>query len=111
MEAARIDGASDLKVFRAIGLPLLKPGVATIMLFQFAGIWNSFYLPYVMLNNEKLFPVSLGLYIWNYEGTTENPAIIAQVLTGSALAILPIIVIFICLQRYWRSGLTAGAVK
>ena len=111
MEAARIDGAGDLKVFRSIGLPLLKPGLATIVLFQFSAIWNSFYLPYVMLNNEKLFPVSLGLYIWNYQADTESPTFIAQVLTGSALAILPIIVIFIALQRYWRSGLNAGAVK
>ena len=111
MEAARIDGASDLKVFRSIGLPLLKPGLATIMLFQFSAIWNSFYLPYVMLNNAKLYPVSLGLYLWNYQATTEAPGIIAEVMTGSALAILPIIAIFICLQRFWRSGITAGAVK
>ncbi|HEX4790325.1 MAG TPA: carbohydrate ABC transporter permease [Actinospica sp.] len=111
MEAARIDGASDLRVFRSIGLPLLKPGIATVMLFQFSAIWQGFYLPYVMLNDQKLYPVSLGLYIWNYEGTTENPALVAQVLTGSALAILPIIAIFAGLQRYWRSGMTAGAVK
>ena len=111
MEAARLDGASDLKVFRSIGLPLLKPGLATVMLFQFSAIWNGFYLPYVMLNNERLFPVSLGLYIWNYQAAAESPTFIADVLTGSALAILPIIAIFIGLQRFWRSGLTAGAVK
>jgi multiple sugar transport system permease protein len=111
LEAARIDGAGEVRIFRTIGLSMLKPGFITILLFQFSAIWNSFYLPYVMLNNEKLFPVSLGLYIWNYQADTESPTFIAQVLTGSALAILPIIVIFIALQRYWRSGLNAGAVK
>lgn len=111
MEAARLDGASDLRVFRSIGLPLLKPGMGTVMLFQFSAIWQGFYLPYVMLNNEKLYPVSLGLYIWNYQASTQSPDFIALVLTGSALAILPIIAVFAGLQRYWRSGLTAGAVK
>lgn len=111
LEAARIDGAGDLRVFRSIGLPLLGPGFATIALFQFSAIWNGFYLPYVMLNNEKLFPVSLGLYIWSSETTTDTPSMMGQVMTGSALTIIPIIALFICLQRYWRSGLTAGALK
>lgn len=111
VEAARIDGAGDLRAFWKIGLPLLKPGLATIMLFQFAAIWQSFYLPYIMLSNEKYYPVSLGLYIWNFEGDTQSPAYAALVLTGSAFVILPIIVAFISLQRYWRAGLTSGALK
>ncbi|HWG26391.1 carbohydrate ABC transporter permease [Actinospica sp.] len=111
LEAARIDGAGDLGVFRSIALPLLGPGFATIALFQFSAIWNGFYLPYVMLNNQKLYPVSLGLYIWSSQISTDDPTMLGQVMTGSALTIIPIIVLFICLQRYWRSGLTAGALK
>ena len=111
LEASRIDGASHLRAFRSIALPILKPGFATVALFQFSAIWNSFYLPYVMLNDERLYPVSLGLYIWNFQVQTESPQYASMVLTGSALAILPVIAVFICLQRYWRSGLTAGSLK
>jgi multiple sugar transport system permease protein len=111
LEAARIDGAGELRIFRTIGLSMLKPGFITILLFQFSAIWNSFYLPYVMLNDSKLFPVSLGLYLWNSQVASEDPLLITKVITGSVLAIIPVVILFLCLQRYWRSGLTAGAVK
>ena len=74
-------------------------------------IWNGFYLAYPMLDNSKLFPVSLGLYMWNYQAGTQDPSFYTSVITGSALAIVPVIVLFVSLQRFWRSGLTAGAVK
>lgn len=111
MEAARLDGASELKIFRSIALPMLKPGFATVMLFQFSAIWNGFYIAYLMLSDSKLFPVSLGIYMWNYQAQTTDPEYLVPVITGSALAIVPVIVLFVSLQRFWRSGLTAGAVK
>ena len=106
-----MDGAGDVRTFWRIGLPLLKPGVATIMLFTFAGIWQGFYLPYIMLSDEKLYPASLGLYIWNAQSSTEDPAMASVVFVGSAIVILPVVAAFISLQRYWRAGLTSGAVK
>jgi multiple sugar transport system permease protein len=111
IEAARVDGAGELKIFRSIALPVLWPGFATIALFQFSGVWNSFYLPYLMLNNEKLYPVNLGLYMWNLTANVEDPQYTAMVLTGSVLAILPVIAVFIGLQRFWRSGINAGSIK
>ncbi|MEU8138529.1 carbohydrate ABC transporter permease [Streptodolium elevatio] len=110
IEAARMDGASDLRVFRSVGLPMMVPGFVTIFLFQFVTIWNNFFLPLVMLSDRKLFPVSLGLYTWN-GNTTQSPEFYPLVITGSLLAVLPLIVAFIALQRYWRSGLTMGSVK
>jgi multiple sugar transport system permease protein len=111
MEAARLDGAGELKIFRSIALPMLKPGFTTIMLFQFSAIWNGFYLAYLMLDDSHLFPVSLGLYMWNFQAGTQDSSYLTPTITGSALAIVPVVVLFISLQRFWRSGLTAGAVK
>ncbi len=61
IEAARTDGAKDLKVFTSIVMPMMVPGLVTIFLFQFVAIWNNYLLPFVMLGNDKLFPVTVGL--------------------------------------------------
>ena len=111
LEAARVDGASELRIFRSIGLPMLKSGFTTIMLFQFSAIWNGFFLALVMLSNQHLYPVSLGLYMWNDSVSTDAPSMISLVISGSVIAVVPVILLFICLQRFWRAGLTAGSVK
>ncbi|MEY9844855.1 carbohydrate ABC transporter permease [Streptacidiphilus sp. MAP5-3] len=111
VEAARVDGAGELRIFGWIGLPMMKSGFATIMLFQFSAIWNGFFLALVMLADQNLYPVSLGLYIWNNAVAGDAPSLVSLVISGSVIAVLPVIVLFVCLQRFWRSGLTAGAVK
>ncbi len=111
IEAARMDGASELQIFRRVGLRLLSPGFATIMLFQFSAIWNGFLLPLVMLTDNRLFPVSLGLYTWNTQATVQNPSLVNVVMIGSLLAIVPLVIAFVSLQRFWKAGLTAGSVK
>lgn len=110
LEAARMDGASELRVFWSIGLKMVKPGFVTVFLFQFTAIWNNFFLPLVMLSDNHLFPVSLGLYSWNSE-THAFPDFYPLVVTGSLLAVVPLVVAFIALQRHWKAGLTAGSVK
>ncbi|GAA3547607.1 carbohydrate ABC transporter permease [Kribbella ginsengisoli] len=110
LEAARIDGTAELRIFWSVGLPMVKPGFFTIFLFQFTAIWNNFFLPLVMLSNTKLFPLSLGLYAWNTQ-THAFPEFYPLVVTGSLLAILPLVVAFVILQRHWKAGLSAGAVK
>lgn len=110
LEAARIDGASEVRTFRSVALPMLSPAFVTIFLFSFTGSWNSFFLPLVMLNDSSLYPVGLGLFNWNAT-LAQEPQLYAFVITGSLLSIVPLAVAFIALQRYWRSGLTAGAVK
>jgi multiple sugar transport system permease protein len=110
LEAARMDGAGELKMYARVSLRMLGPGVITVFLFQLTAIWNNFFLPMVMLSDQKLYPVSLGLFTWNSQATV-SPEYYPVVITGSLLAIVPLIVAFALLQRFWRSGLTAGAVK
>jgi multiple sugar transport system permease protein len=110
LEAARVDGASELHIFFRIGLRMLGPGFVTVFLFQLTSIWNNFFLPLVMLSDEKLYPLSLGLYSWNSQATI-TPEYYPLVIIGSLLALIPLVVAFLMLQRYWRSGLTAGSVK
>jgi len=110
LSAARIDGAGELAMYARVALPMLGPGLVTVFLFQLTAIWNNFFLPMVMLSDQKLYPVSLGLYTWNSSARVD-PDYFPVVITGSLLAVLPLIVAFVLLQRFWRSGLTAGAVK
>ncbi|SDQ18696.1 multiple sugar transport system permease protein [Actinopolyspora saharensis] len=110
LEAARIDGSGELKTFFRVALPMMRPGFVTIILFQFVQIWNNFFLPLVMLTDPRLFPLSLGLYQWSTR-VSQFPQYNPLVVTGSLLAVFPIIVAFLVLQRQWRSGLTAGSVK
>ncbi|MGW2374467.1 carbohydrate ABC transporter permease [Kitasatospora sp. NPDC001683] len=110
LEAARMDGAGELRTFWSIGLKMVMPGFVTVFLFQFTAIWNNFFLPLVMLSDNRLFPVSLGLYSWNTQ-THAEPTFYPLVVTGSLLAVIPLVVAFVALQRHWKAGLTAGAVK
>ncbi|MFE7397269.1 carbohydrate ABC transporter permease [Streptomyces sp. NPDC057557] len=110
LEAARVDGAGELTTYFRVSLRMLGPGLVTVFLFQLTAIWNNFFLPMVMLSDQHLYPVSLGLYIWNSSATV-SPEYYPAVITGSLLAVLPLILAFALLQRFWKSGLTAGAVK
>ncbi|WP_320782064.1 carbohydrate ABC transporter permease [Streptomyces sp. CRN 30] len=110
LEAARMDGAGELATYFRVALRMLAPGVVTVFLFQLTAIWNNFFLPMVMLSDQDLYPVSLGLYAWNSAATTW-PEYYPVVIMGSLLAVVPLILAFVLLQRFWRSGLTAGAVK
>ncbi|MCX4782134.1 carbohydrate ABC transporter permease [Streptomyces sp. NBC_01264] len=110
LEAARIDGASELRVFRSISLPMLLPGFMTLFLFSFTASWNNFFGPLVMLNDQHLYPAVLGIYSWN-QLVLQYPEFYALAITGSLMAVIPLALAFIGLQRFWRSGLTAGALK
>lgn len=113
LEAARIDGAGDFQIFWKIAFPLLGPSLVTVFLFQFVAIWNNYFLALVMLSDAHLYPVTLGLEVWstvttNGSGETFDAGL---VITGALVSILPMLLGFVFLQRFWRSGLTSGAVK
>lgn len=110
IEAARMDGAGEWRVFRSVGLPMIAPGFVTLFLFTFTSSWNNFVLPLYMLSNDKLYPVTLGLAIWS-KSSQQNPEFYMLTIVGALVSVLPLIIAFVCLQRFWRSGLTAGAVK
>ncbi|MGW0761831.1 carbohydrate ABC transporter permease [Streptomyces sp. NPDC002814] len=110
LEASRVDGAGELQTYFRVSLRMLGPGFVTVFLFQLTAIWNNFFLPMVMLSDQNLYPLSLGLYTWNSSATV-SPEYYPLVVIGSLLAVVPLIVAFVTLQRYWKSGLTAGSVK
>ncbi len=108
IDAARADGAGELRVFLQIAAPLLVPGMVTIFLFQFVMIWNNFFLPLVVLSDPNLYPVNLGLATWNFDPASHQ-SLFNLIVTGSFVAVLPLIVMFLFLQRYWRAGLAFGS--
>ncbi|KRV48379.1 sugar ABC transporter permease [Wenjunlia vitaminophila] len=108
-DAARVDGAGELRIFFTIGLRLMSPALVTIYLFQFVGIWNNFFLPLMMLADDKLWPLTLGLYYWNSQLRSQPWYDI--VVTGSLISVVPLVIAFLTLQRFWRSGLSAGSLK
>ena len=110
LEAARLDGSSEFRTFFVVSVRLMKPALVTIFLFQFVAIWNNFFLPLVMLQNDKLYPVTLGLYTWNSQ-QTQAPELQQMVIVGALLSIIPLILAFLSLQRFWQGGLGAGGVK
>lgn len=109
LEAARLDGAGEQRTFFRIALPLMAPALVTVFLFQFVGIWNNYLLPSLMLNSPSRQPVTVGLVQWRAEFANGVPPLLS--ITGAFLSLLPLLVAFITLQRFWRKGLTAGSVK
>jgi len=110
IEAARTEGAGELYIFNRIATPMLLPGLVTIFLFQFVAIWNNFMLPYIMLGDDSLFPITVGLNGLLNQGASA-PALYTLVIAGALLSVIPLIVIFLVLQRFWKVDLAAGAVK
>jgi multiple sugar transport system permease protein len=112
LESARIDGAGEFRTFFTISLPMLAPGVVTVLLFNVVATWNNYFLPLIMLKDPDWYPLTLGLNSWKDQASTAGgQAIFNLVLTGSLLTIVPQIAAFLLLQRYWQSGLAAGSVK
>ena len=110
LEAARVDGAREVRLFASIAWPMMLPGLVTIFLFQFVAIWNNFLLPYIMLADDTKFPLTVGLYTLLVSGANQ-PSLYTLVITGSALSIIPLVALFLTMQRYWRTDLSSGAVK
>ncbi|MGN6187868.1 MAG: carbohydrate ABC transporter permease [Conexibacter sp.] len=111
LDAARIDGASDTKVFWTIALRLLMPAVVTVFLLAFVANWNNYFLPLVMLSDDHAYPVTVGLANWNQVANAGLKVPYSVVVTGALAAIVPVIAVFAGTQRYWQGGLTTGGVK
>jgi multiple sugar transport system permease protein len=110
IEAGRIDGAGEGRIFRSIAVPTMLPGLVTVFLLQFVAIWNNFILPFIMLSDEQRYPLTVGLFTMLNQGVSK-PALYTLVITGALLSIAPLIALFLFLQRYWRMDLLSGAVK
>jgi ABC-type glycerol-3-phosphate transport system permease component len=108
LEAARMDGCSEFRIFFQIVLPLIKPAVTTLVIIEFVNNWNSFTMPLVLLQSEEKYTLPLKLAMLSSE-TVAIPW--SQILAANLLTILPVVILFILLQRYFIKGIMDGAVK
>ncbi len=112
LEAARVDGMREYRIFFSIALYLMRPAMITVLLFSVVATWNNYFLPLIMLSKPDWYPLTVGLFEWSAQSrTVGGQAIYNLVITGSLLTIVPIVIAFLFMQRYWQSGLTTGSVK
>jgi multiple sugar transport system permease protein len=113
LDAARIDGAGEARVFLSVTSRLLVPGFITVLLLSFVAAWNNYFLPLVVLSNSNLFPLTVGLASWYQQASAGSgaEALFSLVLTGALVSIIPVVALFLMLQRYWRGGLAVGSIK
>ena len=106
-DAARVDGCGELRIFWSIMLPLARPAISTLIVFQFMRTWNEFLMPLLYLQDEALRPIPLGLMFFQGAYTRD----IGLIAAGVTLATIPVILVYLIFQRQFVRGLTAGAVK
>jgi multiple sugar transport system permease protein len=113
VEAARVDGAGEFRTFWQIAFRLLAPGFMTVFLFSLVATWNNYFLPLIMLNSSDLYPLTVGLAQMQAASAAGGGAkvLFSTVITGSFVSVIPLIIAFLYLQRYWQSGLATGGVK
>ncbi|KSV59566.1 carbohydrate ABC transporter permease [Acetivibrio ethanolgignens] len=107
LEAARVDGAGEIKTFINIVLPMIKPGIGALAIFTFINSWNDYFMQLIMLSSTSRLTISLGIAKLQAENSTDFGLIMA----GATLAAVPIILVFIAFQKYFTKGITMGAVK
>lgn len=107
LEAARIDGASELRTFTSVVTPMIKPGIGALAIFTFINSWNDYFMQLIMLTSNANLTISLGIATMQAENSTDFGLIMA----GAALAAVPIIIVFLLFQKYFTKGITMGAVK
>lgn len=107
LEAARIDGAGEWRIFARIVLPLLKPIIATLAIFSFLAAWNDFMWPLIVLTGQEHYTLPIGLASLAREHAQDSELMMA----GSVVTVLPVLLLFLSLQRYYLQGLLLGSVK
>jgi multiple sugar transport system permease protein len=112
VDAARVDGAGELRAFWKVSRPLLMPGMVTLFLLSFIGTWNNYFLPLVLLGTTTRFPLTVGLSAWASDLTLAGAAqpLYPEVILGSLVSVLPMLILFPFLQKYIARGLTFGAI-
>ncbi|HEX2818083.1 MAG TPA: carbohydrate ABC transporter permease, partial [Phenylobacterium sp.] len=107
LEAARIDGAGEMRVFRSIVLPTLLPIMVTLATFTFLATWNDFMWPLIVLSDERLYTLPVALASLSREHVQDSELMMA----GAVVTVAPVLLLFVILQRYYIQGLLAGSVK
>jgi hypothetical protein len=113
LNAARVDGAGELRIFWSIALRVLMPGFVTVLLLSFVATWNNYFLPLVVVSTPELYPLSVGLVSWNQMTSAGSGAqpLYPLVITGALVSVIPLMITFLFLQRYWQGGLTFDSLK
>jgi multiple sugar transport system permease protein len=107
IEAARMDGASEFRTFFSVVLPVLKPVLATLAVFSFLGSWNDFMWPLIVLTDGDLYTLPVALASLSREHVQDSELMMA----GAVITVLPVLLLFLALQRYYMQGLLMGSVK
>ena len=114
LDAARVDGAGEFRTFFQVALPLMRPAVVTVLLLSVVATWNNYFLPLTMLSSSKLYPVTVGIGLWEQLASSNNgggKSLWSLIIVGSLVSIVPLIVAFLTLQKYWQAGLSVGSLK
>lgn len=114
LDAARIDGAGEGRAFFNVALPLMRPAVVTVLLLSIVANWNNYFLPLTMLTSNARFPITVGLGQWMGLATANaggGPGLWSLIIGGSLVSIIPLIIAFLTLQKYWQGGLSLGSLK
>ena len=107
IEAARIDGAGELRIFFQVVLPMLKPVLATLAIFTFMGAWNDFMWPLIVLTDQEHYTLPVALAALSREHIMD----VEMMMAGAVVTVLPVLLLFLLLQRYYIQGLLLGSVK
>lgn len=111
IEAARLDGAGEIRIFARLVLPLTMPGLLTVLLLTVVAIWNNYFLPLMIFSRNSLYPLTVGLYSLSKSAETGTKAELVPVLiTGGLVTVLPLVVLFLLLERYFRGGALQGSL-
>jgi multiple sugar transport system permease protein len=114
LDAARVDGAGEIRTFLQIAVPLMRPAIVTVLLLSVVATWNNYFLPLTMLSSSKLYPVTVGIGLWEQLASSNNgsgQSLWSLVIAGALVSIVPLIIAFLALQKYWRGGLSIGSLK
>ncbi len=107
LEAARIDGASEFRIYWSVALPLMKPILVTLAIFTFMGVWNDFMWPLIVLTDDSMYTLPVALVTLARERVQDNELMMA----GAVVTVLPVLVVFLALQKYYIQGIMMGSVK
>jgi multiple sugar transport system permease protein len=115
LDAARVDGAGEFRVFLQVALPMLRPAIVTVLLLSVVSSWNNYFLPLAMLSDNRLFPVTVGIGLWQATASTYGAAsgesLWSIIILGSLVSVIPLVIAFLTLQKYWQGGLSIGSLK
>jgi multiple sugar transport system permease protein len=109
-----MDGAGELRIFLRVALPLMRPALVTVLLLSVVATWNNYFLPLAMISSANLYPLTVGIGLWQSLASANNnggQSLWSLIICGALISIVPLLIAFVSLQRYWRGGLSLGSLK